>query len=812
MSKRKNKKAGRKRVSNQKTPKQEVEPQPSISSHKNILLEVLALFSLALLTCLIYSNTFDSPFIFDDQTSITENQHIRITQLTFDQLKEAAFESPSGNRPLSNLSFALNHYVHGYERFGYHLVNLIIHITTGILFYFLAKSTLNLPSLRKNYESYTWIPFLAAFIWLVHPTHIESVTYIVQRMTSLATLFYTLSFLLYVRARLAVGKQKKWALFVGCALCGILAATSKEIAVTLPFFILLYEWMFFRNLDKAWLKRQVVPLTGIAAVLLILAFAYLGTNPYEALMGSYSARSFTPLERVLTEFRVVIFYLSLLVFPHPSRLTLDYDFSISHSLIDPVTTLLSLLTIIAAVWIAVFLTKKNRLSAFAIFWFFGALVLESSIISLEIIFVHRTYLPFLFLILGIVALASQQIRSQALFITLLTTTGLLFSFWTYQGNKVWRDKVTLWTHAATMSPGKARPHSNLGNALREHGKTNEALASYQKALAIKPDYADAHNNAGLTFAELGKKQKAIEHYQKALAIEPNSHDVNYNLGIALADLGKKQEAVEHYQKALATKPNDAKAHYNLGLTFADLNKNQEAIKHYQKALSIEPDKVDAHVNLGVVLASLGQSDAARHHYNEALKINPTHDGALNNLGQLTGDRGNAAQAAKHYQESIRRNPQNQQAYNNLGSLAEKEGKLADAIKYYNDALRIDPDFAVAHYNLGNVLAAQGKFEQAVKHYRNAVRIQPDYTGAHNNLALASIQLGRLDTAIQHLLEVTRIEPTRVEANYNIGLLMLQQGRFRQAADQFTQVLAAKPDHAAAKEKLEQCQQQLNAIR
>jgi hypothetical protein len=145
-------------------------------------------------------------------------------------------------------------------------------------------------------------------------------------------------------------------------------------------------------------------------VLAIVALMYLGTHPVEKILSGYKARDFTPAQRVLTQFRVVIFYITLLIFPHPSRLNLDHDFPISNSLIDPVTTILSIGVIVGLMGLAIYKGKKERLLSFCILWFLANLVIESSVIGLEIIFEHRMYLPFMLLSLMAVTLAYRYIK------------------------------------------------------------------------------------------------------------------------------------------------------------------------------------------------------------------------------------------------------------------------------------------------------------------------------------------------------------------------------------------------------------------
>jgi hypothetical protein len=187
----------------------------------------LVLLVFVVLGFLIYSNTLDVPFHFDDESNIVENPNIRLTGFSLKDITGACFKSVCPNRPVANLSFALNYYFHKYDVTGYHVINIVIHIITGILLYFFIKTTLCIPSLRSRYKSPTSIALFAALIWLVHPVQTQSVTYIVQRMNSMAAMFYILSFLLYAKALLVKDKDRTWPLFAGCVLAGSLALGSK---------------------------------------------------------------------------------------------------------------------------------------------------------------------------------------------------------------------------------------------------------------------------------------------------------------------------------------------------------------------------------------------------------------------------------------------------------------------------------------------------------------------------------------------------------------------------------------------------------
>jgi Flp pilus assembly protein TadD len=572
--------------------------------------DVLKLSFLAILVFLIYSNTFKGPFIFDDTNNILENPHIRLTRLTLKDITRAGLEGPSSQRPVAIISFALNYYFHRYNVLGYRLVNILIHVMTGVLLYLFAKTTLDVLSLPTRYKFHGWIPFFTALIWLVHPIQTQSVTYIVQRMNSMAAMFYLLSLLLYANARRGRDKRKKWVLFSGCILSGILSLGSKEIAATLPFVIFLYEWYFFQKLSWNWLRRHLLPFAAILMFFAVASYIYLGGHPLEKILMAYEAGNFTLTERVLTEFRVVIYYISLLLFPHPSRLNLDYDFPISHSLIDPLTTVLSLGIITGMIGLAFCLVKKDRLLSFAILWFFGNLVIESSVIGLYIIFEHRSYLPSMLVSMAAVTLSYRYLKPKWLNLVVLCAVAILFSFWTYERNGIWRDDVTLWRDCVEKSPKKARPHNNLGNALVRRGKVNEAVGHYIEALRIKPNYAGAHVNLGIALGKQGKLDRAISHFSEALRIEPADAKTHNNLGFALAIQGRVKEAVSHYSVALQAKPDYAEAHNNLGVALAKQGRLKEAMSHFSEALRIKPSFREARDNMDRASRKMRRSSRA----------------------------------------------------------------------------------------------------------------------------------------------------------------------------------------------------------
>ena len=258
---------------------QTVKPEfklPSINS--TALKAALIVIAFVVVGFLTYANTFESPFVFDDNLRILDNPDIRMEELSLKSLRDAAFGKYSArSRPVGNISFALNYYFHQFEPAGYHLVNIIVHIATGILLWLFLKMTLGIIAARAEDQRGEWIALAAALLWLVNPVQTQSVTYIVQRLNSMAAMFFLLSFICYLKGRLTADRRWIWAWFLGAALAWLLALGCKQNTATLPFFIILYEWYFFQNLNADWLKRNLKYVAIVLAVFVIVGLVFLGS-------------------------------------------------------------------------------------------------------------------------------------------------------------------------------------------------------------------------------------------------------------------------------------------------------------------------------------------------------------------------------------------------------------------------------------------------------------------------------------------------------------------------------------------------------
>ena len=375
-----------------------ISPQPkgrSFPFHHLIAIALIAGVALV-----AYSNTFHVPFQFDDRSNITQNPNVQIKVFTWDRLEQMVKNTYKESiRVFSYFTLALNYYFGGLNVFGYHLVNFLIHIGAGAFLYWFLLLTFNLPSLKEKYGPISYkVALFSSLIFISHPIQTQSVTYIVQRMASMAGMFYLLSMVLYIKGRLSTGRLRVF-YFGGMVLSYLLGVFSKENVAILPLFVALYEFYFFQNFDLSPKGKKILfALLGALFALGVFGFIVWGERYIQVIKEGFQYRAslpspFTMWERVLTQSRVVLYYLTLLVFPYPSRLNLDYDFPVSKTIFDPPTTLISILIIAGLIGYSIWTAKKRPVLSFCILWYFGNLVIESSIFPLEMVYEHRLYLP-----------------------------------------------------------------------------------------------------------------------------------------------------------------------------------------------------------------------------------------------------------------------------------------------------------------------------------------------------------------------------------------------------------------------------------
>lgn len=457
---------------------------------------------LALLLCIIaataafYLPGLTGHFIFDDGANIRLNPYLQMSSLDFSTLWQAASTGGSNalSRPISMVSFAVNYYFFGMDPYYFKAVNLSIHLINGILVFFLARLLIMLHlRIRGEMDDQTasWIGIAVAAIWLLHPFNLTGVLYVVQRMTSLAALFTLAGLALYMYGRKKLLDGNKSGFFaMGAALFVFtpLAALCKESGLLLPALILVCEATLLRwSAPDRSSRRILAAFLGLSvAVPLLFGSYFLSRNP-DLILDGYAWRDFSLGERLLTETRVLWFYLHMIVLPNLGEMGLHHDdFLISRGPLSPWTTLPALAGLLLLAGGAFALRNKQPIITFGIAFFFVGHAMESTIIPLELVFEHRNYLPMLGILIPLACYAlnpklhlpSASLRRAAFFLLAILCAGL-----TAARAQQWGDTLLMRSLEVERHPHSVRAHTDLANLFDNLPPTSQedAIELYGKA-------------------------------------------------------------------------------------------------------------------------------------------------------------------------------------------------------------------------------------------------------------------------------------------------------------------------------------------
>ncbi len=695
---------------------------------KNSLLAVLVLAVLAA-TILAYLPALEAGFYFDDKGNILDATSLHWTELSWVGLKRAIAHGAMPARPVANLSIALNHLLWGKQPKGYHLVNIFIHLACGLALVWVSSLLAREGKDEAEEPNRTRVAALsAAALFLLHPLNIQAVTYVVQRMTSLATLFSLLSFGCYLAARRATLAGRRRGLFLASFVCWLLALGSKEIALALPAVLVAYEACFRREYWRQRFEKWRGPsraLVGGAGLLGIVLIGYLLLEVYDVgerlrWNGVFPGREFTGFQRVLTQARVQLLYLSLLVWPVPSRLNLDHDFIVSTSLFTPWTTPLAILFWLGVAVSAVLLARARPRYGFPVLAYLVLHAIESAPIDLELVFEHRMYLPMdglVFLLTNFLVDMKRSQRYRPWIAIGLVAVALGCA--TYMRNRVWRDRVTLWTDVVNKSPKKPRGYNNLGSAYFDKGRYEKAIEVLRTAVELDPKYPEAHHGLAEAYAALGRTEEATKYFAKARDLSPHSAQVLLGLGNYYAAQNRFEEAIEHYRLVLALNPRQAGVHYSLGLMYSRIQDLAAAERHLLKEKALNPTFDETYRLLGTIYEIRGLRERAIQAYDKAAGLNPGNALAHYYLGSLLGPLGRIDAAISHLETAVKLTPLHSEAHNNLGSAYLVKGWVEKALDRFQTAVKLNPGNAKAHYNLAVVYRRLGRLEKAKYHQERA---------------------------------------------------------------------------------------------
>ncbi len=544
---------------------------------------------IALAALLAFHNSFSTPFHLDDEINIVDNASIRALW----PLGPVLFPPTdvfSAGRPLLNLSFAVNHAIGGQSVTGYHIVNFAVHVLAGLVLHGILRRTFARPAVRGAVGAAgPGLALAAAVLWVVHPLHTNSVTYISQRAESLMGLFYLLTLYSFIRSTEAAGRVWPAVAMASC----FAGVATKEVMVTAPLLVFLYDRTFVAGtFRQAWRQHGRLHL-GLAASWLLLAFLLASTRIADRGIGT--GFHYSPWSYLLVECEALVRYLKLCFWPFP--LVFDYGPDLAVAGMGDLAPRALLLLVLLAATIAAL--RRMPAIGFVGCWFFLILLPTSSIVPVagQPIAENRVYLASIAAMVAL-AIALNRLAGRRAF-GMLVVLGAALTTLTSCRNRDFESELRLWADTLRKTSGNSRAFHLHAKALLNAGRVDEAIRELETSVRLRPLH--------FTFARLG---------------------------VALFQQGRSAEALPRLEAAVRLKPDYVSHRVNLGGVYFALGRPQDAVAQYQEALRLNPRHVPAHANLAIVLGRLGRFAEAIAEFEEVLRLDPNHPAAPQEIAQL----------------------------------------------------------------------------------------------------------------------------------------------------------------------------------
>jgi tetratricopeptide (TPR) repeat protein len=583
----------------------------------------LVIAAILIVACLIaYTPAMRAGFIWDDEAYVTENSLLAAK----DGIKRIwfSFDQPSQYFPMTYTVFRLEYKLWGLNPFGYHLVNILIHITNAFLVW-LVLSKLRIPAAA-----------LAAAIFALHPVNVESVAWVTELKNVLMAFFSLLSILVWLRFIERPAAEVKGRLLYTLSLVFYaLALFSKTTACMLPAAMVLILWFKRIPILKRHL-RLIIPYVVLAAMMGLV------TIWWEQVRGEGGiVLKLNYLERILLAGRALWFYIGKLILP--VNLTFSYPlWNIDWA--KPLHYTWTLAVACGAIFMWFYRARIGRGPVAAALFFAAMLAPVLGFVSIythyySYVADHYVYMA----CIGPIALFAAAVSTvwykatatmRNVISVCLTAVLVTLCVLTWRQGHIYKDLETLWQDTLGKNPNSLLAHDNMGLLEDNRGNIEQAMSHYYRAIEIYPDDEVAHYNLGSIFKSQGKLDKAVAYYRKAIQIRPNFTAAHNNLANTLKMQGKIDEAIEHYKTVLMLEPRDSKTYYNLANTFREQGRLDEAVTFYERAIEMDPQFGYACTNLAVTLESMGHVNEAISQYRKVLQIDSNALTALTALAEL----------------------------------------------------------------------------------------------------------------------------------------------------------------------------------
>jgi tetratricopeptide (TPR) repeat protein len=640
----------------------------------------------------VYYGARHAPFIFDDAVTIDKNSSIKSIWPLISMGERPGPLNPPPNlptsgRPLVNLTFAMNYYFGELNPVGYHLVNMVLHCLTAWLVWAVVRCTLRLPYFDGRLEkSAEWLAMAVALLWALHPLQTEAVVYVTQRTELMMALFYFATFYCSLRywsqfsrspatgndasaqVEKSILKPRGTWLILATLACSA-GMASKEVMVSAPVMVLLFERTFIAGSLKEAMRRSWALYAGLAATWLVLLFVNLGSPRGDSAGFSLGVSAY---QWWLTQTKVLLMYLKLSFWPSP--LLLHYVFPYFTTLAEAWIYVVPVLLLV--VLVSILLWRNNPLGFLGAFLFAILSPTLAVPIATEMAAERRMYLPLSALVIAFVvggyALAQwlqrhwKDVRyATPAMVTFALILTIAFGVFSSKRLAAYDDAMTLWREVLEYEPDNYMAHNNVGHLYILAGQFPEAINEVQQSIALKPDNYSAFNNLGVALARSGRYTEAIKALNAALRLDPNYTDALQNLGNSLREVGRLSEARENLEHALRLNPEDAELQNNMGVLLATVNQIPQAMERFRLAIRLNPQCVPAHINLGKTLSTLGDEKEAIRELEQAVQLQPNRADLHNQLGVMLNKNQQNDSALEHFQTAVKLDPKFAEAYANL---------------------------------------------------------------------------------------------------------------------------------------------------
>jgi len=593
--------------------------------HRKVLLHVVCIIALGII---IYANSLDGQFIWDDVHLIKNNTHIKDWRYLPDLFKEdigAGSAHPYNfYRPFLMSTLMLDYSLWGLDVRGYHLTTILIHIMAGLAIYWFVSILFHSDI----------VSLFASLLFISHPIHTEDVAYITGRADSLVFFFILISLIFYVRyVRLGSFLASIISLLGYC-----LAVLSKGHGLILPVLIIFYHYFERIKIKKLYLSIMFF----LTAVYLILRASMFGSSfSYHIYLSHF-------WERVPGFFVALAGYVRLLLVP--VNLHAEYGDGTEIFMMADIQAKIGLA--VAFLLIAVLLWKKEDrdILFFSIAWFLITLLPSSNLFYPASAYMAERYLyiPSLgfFLIIGHTASVMLN-RHKRRTIFIFSSVIILYSALTMAQNIYWKTPIEFYSRTLKYSPDSARIMNDLGYAYYNAGKDKEAVYYFRKAIGADPNYTNAYDNLGLMYLANGNNDKALALFKKVIELAPQNSNTYNNIGSVYYARGDSEKAIYYFNKSLQIFPGQSSAYYNLGNVYKERGEYAKSVSMYKNAIEADSDFAKAYNNLGILYIDLGRPEDAFLMFKKALTIRPTYGMAHANLSTMYFSRKEYALALKH---------------------------------------------------------------------------------------------------------------------------------------------------------------------